>query len=340
MPTEHQMDADSDELETASAGSLRRIALATMIVAIGLLVVTLVTRPSDETASPEATSDTTTRNDGDADTETASTPTPLPTSTATPNPFAVSSQDSSLTINRLWSPAPNVARAEGVVTGEGRSVTASVDGRELAPVQIVADSTGYFEVDIVGLQPGPQEICIDSACQRVLVADPATEDGPTIEARIEEALARVEDQLDLEALIPGWTIEIGGPSSSIGGTANPDADVIAINANSGRSVDDYEITLLHEIGHAVDDVWMSEDQRDEFRALRGHDPDLVWGPVDPLSVGGDRWRNSAEDFAEVFVAFVLGNDYSIMSELAAPQPSDDDLLAFCELVSAEPLDCS
>lgn len=335
--------ADADEVRADVPTAMRRVALATMIVAVGLLVVTLLTRPTDETASAgpsasaaDADGDTT----GDAGPNDApASATALPTSTATPNPFAVSSQDASLTVSRLWSPAPNVARAEGTVTGAGRTVTASVDGHELPVVEIVVDGNGYFEVDIVGLRPGPQEICIDTACGRVLVADPDTGDDDAVVARIEEALDRVEARLDLEALIPGWTVQVGGPSSSIGGTANADTEVISIDASSGRSVDDYEITLLHVIGHAVDDVWMSDEQRDDYRALRGHAADLPWGQVDPLAVGDERWRNSAEDFAEVFVTFVLGNDYAIMSGAAAPQPTDDELRAFCEIVAAAPLDC-
>lgn len=318
------------------SGALRRVALATMIVAVGLLLVTVVTRPSDDEGSASTTASDP---PGDADRPVRSaTPTPLATSTPTPNPFAVTTDDETLTIDRLWSPAPGTARAEGTSDVDRFEVPVTTDGVHVGTVELVAID-GRFEVDITDLEPGPQELCLDTACQRVLVADPAEEDEETILEHIDEARDRVEARFDLDVLIPGWTIEVGGPNSSFGGTADPLTRTIAINANSGRSVDDYEVTLLHEVGHAVDFVWMSPEQREEFGALRNHPPDLVWGPVDPAATGDDRWRNRAEDFAEVFVAWVLENDHRIMSEVVAPQPSDDDLRAFCELLAIGSLDC-
>lgn len=302
-----------------------------MILAVAALVLTLATRDSGDQAALA---------DDGPPAEQNATATPVPTSTPTPNPFAVSAPDDSLTITRLWSPAPNTARAEGTISDDSLEVAVTSDGRAQAPITIDGDAEGRFVIDITGLEPGPQSICLADACQRVLVADPGVEDIAVLEARINEALALVNDQLDLDTLTPGWTYLIGGPNSSSGGATDAAARTITIYANSGRTPDDYRITVLHEVAHAVDAEWLTPQDRDRFRELRGHDAELAWGSVGPLAVGDARWRNSAEDFAEVFVAWALDNDYSIKSEVVAPQPSDDDLVQFCTVIAAAPLECN
>jgi len=309
-------------------GATRRVGLAAMILAAALLLLTVLTRPSTEQA-PTGTAQP--RSDSVQ---------PLPTSTPTPNPFAVATDDETVTINRLWSPAPLVARAEGQTTTAGIIVAVLADGRSLPPVTLDADANGKFSVDIRGLEPGPQEVCVAGACQRVLVAEPFEEPQAVIEERIERSIAAASQRFDLDALIPGWTFVIAGANSSVGGSADPDTKTIMINSNSGRSASEYEITVLHEIGHAVDSTWMTDDSRAAFRALRQLDQTLPWGFVDGLVLGEDRWRDAGEDFAEMFVAWSLGSDYPIMTTATAAQPTETDLRAFCELINAASLNCA
>ncbi len=228
-------------------------------------------------------------------------------------------------------------------TGRGNNqleVAVTANGRELPALTLMSDSAGKFVIDITDLDPGPQEVCLADACQRVLIADPAVEERSVIDARIDQARGLVEERFDLDVLLPGWTFVIGGPNSSTGGSTNADQRTIVVHANSGRTLADYEITVLHEVGHAVDAQWLTPETRDAFRALRGHDPSLEWGVVDQFAVSDDRWRNSAEDLAEVFVAWVFDNDYSIMSQVVAPQPTNDDLRTFCALIAADsPIEC-
>ena len=311
-------------------GTMRRVALATMVMAVALLIGTVATR--DPTSDNSAASNSQSTPDA--------TTTPLPTSTPTPNPFAVSSNDESLTISKLWSPMANTARAEGTMSANRLEVAVTVNGSDLGQVTLTSDPEGKFVIDIADLDPGPQEVCLVDACQRVLVADPTAEARSVIDARIDEARNLVEQRFDLAVLLPDWTIITDGPNSSAGGHTNADQRTIVVHANSGRTLDEYEITLLHEVGHAIDAQWLTPVARDEFRALRGHDPSLEWGVVDQFAVGDERWRNSAEDFSEVFVAWALANNYSIMSEVVAPQPSDDDLRTFCALIAADsPIEC-
>ncbi len=304
-----------------------------MLVSIALLALTLAIRDDSGTAVSALTATIPTQ--GVEPDE----PAALPTSTPTPNPFAVASTNSSLLITRLWSPAPNTARAEGSMASGEALIEVRAAGQAPREVLVLADANGSFVVDIDGLAPGPQELCLDDACQRVLIVDPATEDRVTIDARIEEAIRLAGNRLDIDAVLPGWTIQIGGPNTSTGGTTNAASRSITINANSGRTVTDYEITVLHEIAHGVDAQWLTDATREQFRSLRGHDPTLLWGPVDELAVGQERWRNSAEDFAEVFVAWLLDNNYSIETTIVAPQPSDCDLRSFCALIAVDGLGC-
>lgn len=309
-------------------GAKRRVGFAAMLLGAALLVLTLLTRPTSEPRSGVA---------APPPTQTAAT---IPTSTPTPNPFTVSTADESVTINRLWSPEPFVARAEGTTSTSGIIVAVQADGRGLPPVTLDTDGGGTFSVDIRGLQPGPQAVCVAGACQRVLVAGPSEEPRTVVEARIERSIAAVAERFDLDALVPGWTIEIVGTNTSVGGSADPESKVIRINANSGRSSTEYEITILHEIAHAMDVTWMNDESRAEFRLLRELDPSLPWGVVDGHALRDDRWRDAGEDFAEMFVAWALGPSYPLMTNTIAAQPTEADLLTFCRLVDAEPLDCS
>lgn len=301
-----------------------------MIIAVALLIITLLTRETADSSSATSTDSSTAE----------ATATPWPTSAPTPNPFAVSSNDESLTISLLWSPLPNTARAEGTMSADQLEVAVTANGSELAAVTLTSDSAGKFVIDITGLDPGPQEVCLADACQRVLIADPTVEARSVIDVRIDEALGLVEQRFDLAALLPGWTITTDGPNSSAGGHTNADQRTIVVHANSGRTLAEYEITVLHEVGHAIDAQWLTPETRDEFRTLRSHDPALEWGLVDQFAVGDERWRNSSEDFAEVFVAWAFANEYPIMSAVVAPQPSDDDLRTFCALIAADsPIEC-
>ena len=66
---------------------------------------------------------------------------------------------------------------------------------------------------------------------------------------------------------------------------------------------------------------------------------LPWGAADGATFGDDRWLDSAEDFSEVFVAWVRDGDYEIASTAVAGQPSGDDLFVFCRLLTLETLTC-
>ena len=311
-------------------GGRRRLAMGCMLCSIALLALTVLFRAESPDQGEVGSA---------ASPASAPTATPLPVSTPTPNPFAVSDEAESLVITRLWSPAPNTARAEGTIAGSQATVLLTAASQAPREVLLRADTSGAFSVDIAGLDPGPQQVCLADACQRVLVSDPATESRDDIEARIEAAIQLADERVDLATLLPGWTVQIAGPNTSTGGTTNAATRTITINANSGRSLRDYEITVLHEVGHGVDTQWLTDDHRDAFRALRNHDPSLLWAPVDEFSAGDDRWRNSAEDFAEVYVAWVLDNDYAIQTTVVAPQPTDDELVVFCSLLEQAPVSC-
>ena len=309
-------------------GTSRRAGFVVMVFAIALLLLTLLaTRSRTNNVSPQA------------DRAPAQTAAPLPTSTPTPNPFAVSTDDESVTINRLWSPNPLTARAEGTTSRAGMIVAVETDGRALPPLTLDADADGNFSVDIRGLEPGPQQVCVAGACQRVLVAEPNQEARAVVEARIDQAIEAARARFDLDTLIPGWTFVISGPNSSVGGSADPQTKTITINANSGRTFADYEITVIHEIGHAVDDTWLDDAGRDTFRELRRLDAGLPWGAGDGFTVGTDRWSDAGEDFAEMFVALALGTDYVLETSSIATQPSPAELRDFCALIGANSLGC-
>jgi len=248
--------------------------------------------------------------------------------------------DATLSLRRVSSPTPNTVRFSGDLAAPEATVELTSDGQLLGTTTITARPDGSFDVDVAGFDPGPQEVCLGQVCARVLVADPTTEDPAVIEARILEAIEVTETHFDFDRYLADWTIEITGQNTGTGGTASIENKQLRINANSGRSLDDYVITILHEAGHAVDADYLDEDARDAFRSLREHAGDLPWGGRGHTSDSVDRWADSAEDFAEVFVAWVLGGDYVTQSTVVAPQPTDQQLQAFCELLNLEGAACS
>ena len=74
-------------------------------------------------------------------------------------------------------------------------------------------------------------------------------------------------------------------------------------------------------------------------ALRGHPPELGWDQTDGVVFGDDRWRSSAEDFAEVFVDWVFEGEYEIASTGVAAEPDQAQLAAFCSLLALDSITC-
>lgn len=147
-----------------------------------------------------------------------------------------------------------------------------------------------------------------------------------VEAKIAAAVGNAISRFDTNQYLPGWRVVQGGRDLVDDGFTDPATLTIFVNADQGQPVEELTFTLLHELGHAVDETWMSSQQRAMFQALREHGPGLDWD-------------EAREDFAEVFVAWVWAGNYQITTNAIAEQPSPVDLIAFCQLMNLDGLSC-
>jgi len=158
--------------------------------------------------------------------------------------------------------------------------------------------------------PGPA-----TAAPPPLVATPprsaattAPTDPPTAAGRVSEALARISypwRQL-------GYRIVFLGPEAGMWGrTSQRSLSTIDIYVRPDESVDMLAHVVAHEIGHAVDLVYGTDQRLSLWLELRGISP----RPWFTCSMCQD-FSTPAGDFAEVFAYWQLG-DFS-RSELAPP----------------------
>ncbi|MEM7091945.1 MAG: hypothetical protein AAF567_02990 [Actinomycetota bacterium] len=294
------------------------------------------TADADTTADEDTTADRDTTADADT---TADQDDPA----GTDNPADSRDDDAGeheLHIERLWSPTDGIARVEGTTTLPADSeVLVMIDGVPLVPVQLVPDSDGVFVVEIDSLATGLRTICLESACEEVFVGE--QDDGPptTLPERLALATEQAETIFDASLHLPGWTVESTGPSNEADGYTLGDDRVVLISANAGRTTSQLTVAVLHEFGHAVDTDYLDDERRDQFRELRGLPPDQAWGDAS-TQLGDERWTTPADDFAEVFVAWLLGDAYAIRTSALAEQPTDEQLDVFCTLLEIPTLDCS
>lgn len=246
-----------------------------------------------------------------------------------------------LTIARLWSPAPNIVRIDGsldVTTPTPFRV--SIDGAAIGQILVEPDNQGVFSFELPNLDSGSKNLCLDDVCGQVMITDEAMEQSEIVAVSIREAIAIAMTRFDVNTHLPGWSIEPTTQNAGATGYTIAEAKAILISASPAQSIEEITTTVLHEIAHAIDATYVDDEERQQFRALRGHPADMPWSqPVDHGAPEG-RWLDGAEDFAEVFIAWVNEGDYVTKSRVAAPQPSSADLDAFCGLIETATIACT
>lgn len=116
-----------------------------------------------------------------------------------------------------------------------------------------------------------------------------------------------------------------GRSGELGVTNSRDRR-ITIFVRPGQTDLSLRATLAHELGHALDFRYGSEDRHRRYREIRGL-PGGQWYPCSRC----DDFASPAGDFAEVFAASLVGTG-DFRSRLAGP-PSPTQLRALAELLT-------
>lgn len=237
-------------------------------------------------------------------------------------------------IDRAWSPANAVAELNGRGATAADEVT--VDGEPAAVERFDVEADGTFLVQVRIDDEGAHTVCVRDACSRVFTLDPDARSRDEIEESIAEARTIAEEIFDGAAIFPDWSIDVGGPQAGTGGSTDVENKTITVHANRSRTVDDFVVTILHEWGHVVDAERLTDDERAQYRALRGVEPDAPWS--DARTHDLDDWgRQPAEDFAEVLVALWTAErdePHQIRTTSLGPQPDEAVFAAVTELVAS------
>ncbi|MBG7604553.1 MAG: hypothetical protein IZT58_07945 [Actinobacteria bacterium] len=258
-------------------------------------------------------------------TTTTSTTTTLPT-TSTP---ATTIPQTPIVIERLWSPANALAELTG--TGATTDDPITVDGESATVVSFDSEDDGSFTATVRIDEEGAHTVCVREECERVYVLDADAETIEQAEEKISEAIPLAKEQFDFETEFPDWSIETAGPLSGTGGSTDAENRAVIIYANRNRELDEFVTTILHEWGHAIDAERLTDEERAQYRVLRGIDPETPWRSQEAHSI--EEWGlQPSEDFAEVMVALWTDGKIVPRTSQIAPAPDADTLAAVALLV--------
>lgn len=125
------------------------------------------------------------------------------------------------------------------------------------------------------------------------------------------------------SMLPQWTIEFRRGDSEIAGYTWSHEHRIEIFVRPGDDTQSVTRVLAHELGHAVDVMLNTGDERRAWLEERGASQETQWWPTS----GAADFETGAGDFAEVFAAWQTGG-HDFRSRLAGPpDPADLQLLA-------------
>jgi len=245
-----------------------------------------------------------------------------PTSPPTTSITTTTAPLAPIVIDRLWSPSN--ALAELIGTGATADDLITVDGEPAEVRSISTEDDGSFSATVWIDEEGAHTVCIRDECGRVYVLDANAETVEQVEAKIEQAIPLAKELFDFETEFPDWSIEVAGALSGTGGSIDVENRTVIVYANRGRTLDEYVTTILHEWGHVVDDERLTDDERVEYRRLRGIAQELPWRTPRVHSI--EEWAlQPSEDFAEVMVAVWTGGRTVPRTTQIAPAPDEATL---------------
>jgi hypothetical protein len=108
---------------------------------------------------------------------------------------------------------------------------------------------------------------------------------------------------DFRAALPDWTVSYAEPRSGYLGNTNTVTRTITVYISDDATPEAVAGVLAHEVGHAMDVMFLNDDARQRWLTSRGIDE-----PWWPQSGAGD-FHLGAGDFAEA-VAVILANSPS------------------------------
>ena len=131
---------------------------------------------------------------------------------------------------------------------------------------------------------------------------------------------------DFRSVLPAWQINFAGDSDQWHGVTNSVTKTITIYVEADSTPQAVAEVLMHEVGHAVDIEFMTDEQRSEWVELR--DMASTWWTGEGLS----DFAVGAGDFAEAVAAYTMGSpSQSVYGEFTPEQ------MEFVETMLTSPL---
>ena len=166
---------------------------------------------------------------------------------------------------------------------------------------------------------------------------------PEVPLTLEERGQAAYEAVDFDLADLDYEISFHGPEFGYLGMTFLDENRIEIYARPTLSDDELAFVVGHEIGHAVDHMLNSPEDRQRWREARGVDPDVRWWPAQDTT----DWGSLAGDFAECFAAWLTGEPSKhvetscdgteeLIEELATIPADEDDAENADEVNDGEP----
>ncbi len=179
---------------------------------------------------------------------------------------------------------PKGQRAD--VGGEAEAAAVGVGGAEVALASNVTIGNAELAPAVAIARPD-----VDATPSTYSPGDPVSV-GTAAEALIDYDYHRVLD---------GWTIEYLGPRDGYRGNTNTVSRTISIFVGQHDTPQLVAEVIAHEVGHAIDVMYLDDDTRIEWMAMRGIDEG--WWPHS----GASDFHVGAGDYAEAVAAVLVSS---------------------------------
>lgn len=130
--------------------------------------------------------------------------------------------------------------------------------------------------------------------------------------------------IDIVQTLPGWTVEVHGAVDRYRGLTFADEKRIEVFVRSDDSPETLAGVIAHEVGHALDITFLSDEQRIEWMNARGIE--TQWWVGDGLN----DFAAGQGDFAEAFATYLVGD---ANDSVAAGPLTDQQLIMMEHLVN-------
>lgn len=183
--------------------------------------------------------------------------------------------------------------AEATVHQDLFDLTARVGREPVEPVPTTsAGSTGSEPSTKPKDGPTPKSQPVSTTTTAVVRG---TAVSTTVPVSLDQQVLAFIDYPFAEAL-PGWRIEFTSGRAGYRGSTYPTERLIQIYVREDSTLSDLIHVTAHEIGHALDVTYLTDNERAVFAQARGRNVEYPWWTGD----GMDDFSVGAGDFAETF----------------------------------------